>query len=235
MIPSILLAQQPEPREINQADHASLVAVRGIGSVYASRILDFLSTNKDIQKMESLLDIKGIGPAKLRQLRCQFYAKAEGIRPCVPGPKRKKRGAASYNGQVLNINLASASELVSLPGIGPKKASLIVEDRKTNGMYRSADEITRVRGIGVKTLEKLRPIITTTADINKAVCKDFLALGFSDCTAIIAYREKHGPFKSALDLGKIDNVDKEHLKKIGDFLMVASEKSNLNTRGNDNE
>lgn len=58
-----------------------------------------------------------------------------------------------------NINTASAADLQRLPRIGPALAERIVEHRRVHGPFRSADQITEVKGIGEKTLEKLRPWI----------------------------------------------------------------------------
>jgi competence protein ComEA len=59
----------------------------------------------------------------------------------------------------LDLNAATASELDALPGIGPAKAQAILADRQSNGPYASVEELTRVKGIGAKLLEKLRPHI----------------------------------------------------------------------------
>lgn len=61
---------------------------------------------------------------------------------------------------LIDINRASAEQLDSLPGIGPAKAQAIIADREQHGVFRSIDELTRVRGIGDKMLEKLRPYAT---------------------------------------------------------------------------
>ena len=55
----------------------------------------------------------------------------------------------------VNINEAGALELAqNLKGVGPKKAQAIIEYRKANGPFYSAEEIVNVKGIGPKTLEK---------------------------------------------------------------------------------
>ena len=54
----------------------------------------------------------------------------------------------------VNINTADAQMLADeLTGIGPALAEAIVRDREENGPYESAEEITRVSGIGERVLE----------------------------------------------------------------------------------
>jgi len=48
----------------------------------------------------------------------------------------------------ININRATASELDSLPGIGPVIASRIIDYRKANGPFLSVDDLQKVSGIG---------------------------------------------------------------------------------------
>lgn len=61
---------------------------------------------------------------------------------------------------VVNINTADATELATLKGIGPTKAEAIVNWRTENGSFKSIDELTQIKGIGDKTLEKIKDEIT---------------------------------------------------------------------------
>lgn len=56
----------------------------------------------------------------------------------------------------VNINTATEGELASLDGIGSKKAQAIILYREMFGPFTKVDELTRVKGIGEKTLEKNR-------------------------------------------------------------------------------
>ena len=60
----------------------------------------------------------------------------------------------------ININTASIELLDTLPGIGPSFAQRIIDYRNEHGSFRSIDELTNVKGIGPKTLEKMRDEIT---------------------------------------------------------------------------
>lgn len=58
------------------------------------------------------------------------------------------------------MNTATAIEWSQLDGIGEVLADRIVEDRKTNGNFKSIDDLARVEGIGGQTLEQIRPWLT---------------------------------------------------------------------------
>ncbi len=67
-------------------------------------------------------------------------------------------------GATVDINTADARALDRvLIGVGPAKAEAIVEFRRKNGPFRSAEELVKVRGIGPKTVEKNRARIRVDA------------------------------------------------------------------------
>jgi len=55
----------------------------------------------------------------------------------------------------VNVNTATKEELISLNGIGEVLAQRIIEERQLLP-FEDADDLRRVKGIGEKTVEKLR-------------------------------------------------------------------------------
>jgi competence protein ComEA len=64
-------------------------------------------------------------------------------------------GASFVNAAPVNVNTADAKTLAqNINGIGPKKAQAIVNYRTQNGPFKSSQELTKVKGIGQKIIEK---------------------------------------------------------------------------------
>ena len=76
----------------------------------------------------------------------------------IPAAPNKSTNFAQ--GNFININTADEKELQKIRGVGPVIASRIVEYRNSNGLFKSIDEIKKVRGIGEKTFEKMKDSIT---------------------------------------------------------------------------
>ncbi|CAN5133398.1 hypothetical protein BH09ACT5_BH09ACT5_13210 [soil metagenome] len=71
--------------------------------------------------------------------------------PAAPG--------TSSNGLV-NLNTADAAALDTLPRVGPAMAARIVEWREANGPFTAVEDLMSVSGIGDKTFEGLRDLVT---------------------------------------------------------------------------
>ncbi|MCH8021406.1 ComEA family DNA-binding protein [candidate division KSB1 bacterium] len=69
--------------------------------------------------------------------------------------------------QGININTANHEELKKLPGIGEKRASLIIEYREKNGPFLETRDLLNIPGIGIKTFEKIKAQIVVRDIANK--------------------------------------------------------------------
>ncbi len=82
--------------------------------------------------------------------------------PSVPAPKPAAPAIPmppASSGK-LNVNKATPAELELLPGIGPAMAKRIVDYRTAHGLFKRLEDLDKVNGIGPKTLDKLRPLVT---------------------------------------------------------------------------
>jgi comEA protein len=81
----------------------------------------------------------------------------------VPNTERSQdrttKSVVSSKPVLLNINIASAKELQTLPNIGEQMAKRIINYRTQHGNFVSVDALQKVKGIGPKTIEKLKPFI----------------------------------------------------------------------------
>ena len=68
--------------------------------------------------------------------------------------------SGSLSTSLIDLNTASAQELETLPNIGPVMAGRIIAHRDANGPFTSVDDVENVPGIGPKTLDSIRPLVT---------------------------------------------------------------------------
>lgn len=64
---------------------------------------------------------------------------------------------------IIDIRTASLEELILLPGIGEKRAQQIIEHRRQSP-FQNVNEIMLIKGIGIKTYEKMRPLLLVFGD-----------------------------------------------------------------------
>ena len=65
-------------------------------------------------------------------------------------------------GKPLDINRATVSGLTAIPGIGKVTAARIVAWREQNGPFRRVEDLMKVKGIGEKSLARIRPYVTVS-------------------------------------------------------------------------
>jgi len=74
-----------------------------------------------------------------------------------PAPAPAGAAAAPTAPTPVDLNAANAEQLDPLPGIGPALAARIVAYRDEHGPFTEIEQLNKVKGIGARTLEKLRP------------------------------------------------------------------------------
>lgn len=130
---------------LNEADSAELMLVRGIGPVFASRILKYRGRLGGFVRLEQLLEVYGMDTLKLEQLRPQLRLDTSRI----------KRIA---------VNRVTAEDLRLHPYLSYKQAYVLIAYRKQHGNYLNFASLSGVASIPVATLEKIAPYISFEHD-----------------------------------------------------------------------
>lgn len=151
--------------DLNTADQAELGQIPGVGPKLAAAIADHRTANGPFRSVEDLRAVKGVGPKTLEKVRVHVRAQApegDGAEAGPPVLERWKPKPASAGARKLqpgdppiDVNTASLEDLQRLPGVGAITARNIAAARP----FRTAADLDRVKGIGPKTMDKIRPFI----------------------------------------------------------------------------
>ncbi|ANU16992.1 competence protein ComEA [Planococcus maritimus] len=77
----------------------------------------------------------------------------------ILAPVTATAGGSAESG-LINVNSADEEELTELPGIGPAKAAAIVAHRTENGPFEAIEQLMDVTGIGEKSFEQLKELVS---------------------------------------------------------------------------
>jgi len=110
-------------------------------------------------------DLSGINLAEIMRDQQQVYVPKKGettISRNSAGSGRVSGGGVTGGGSggKININIATAENLDSLPGIGPSFARRIIDYRNEHGSFRSVSELLKVSGIGEKKYSQIKDRVT---------------------------------------------------------------------------
>ena len=156
------------PVNLNSAGRAELVQIPGVGPTLADAILAHRKQHGRFESLEELDHLHGVGPKTLEKLR-PWFSIGPGGAPVVEEPveKLERKPAAMTTTPskkvtaletTINVNTATAEQLQTLPAIGVKMAERIISERQKTP-FKILEDLRRVSGIGVKTLEKLKPLV----------------------------------------------------------------------------
>jgi competence ComEA-like helix-hairpin-helix protein len=127
----------------------------------------------------------------------------------LPYPRGEPHSAAESpearsDGQVeivdlfpIDLNHASAELLEELPGIGPAKARAILALREERGGFARVEELEDVRGIGPRTIESLRPLVSirewreNTPDTTSSVPREGRVVDLAARESAPGQRDRH--------------------------------------------
>ncbi|MDZ4183156.1 MAG: helix-hairpin-helix domain-containing protein [Candidatus Cloacimonadaceae bacterium] len=149
--------------DIRTASKEELILLPGIGEKRAADIIAHRSRTP-FQNVIEIMDIKGIGPATYDKMKPMLiiFGTSESSATAAKSSSTKASASSSTtkskadDNSIVNINSAGINELTTLSGIGEVKAKAIIDYRSANGPFSAIEDIVKVKGIGAKTLEKIR-------------------------------------------------------------------------------
>jgi competence ComEA-like helix-hairpin-helix protein len=161
--------------DLNTAQREQLVQVPGIGERTAEKIEAYRKDHGPFQSKTELTQIPGIGPAKYEKIGDWVTTRPAQAKVVVDTstissqPRRPATDSATNTRKPskkedlikarIDVNQADFGELQKLPGIGPKLAQRILDER-AKSPFRAVEDLRRVSGIGPKILERLRPFVS---------------------------------------------------------------------------
>ena len=147
--------------DINTADASTLTQFNGVGPATAKKIVAYRDANGPFSSCDDLTKVKGIGAKTLEKIKPDCSVGEESADKTKSEPAPPKATETPKEGAI-DINTADASTLKKFNGVGPATANKIVAYRDANGPFSSCDDLTKVKGIGAKTLEKIKPMCTAS-------------------------------------------------------------------------
>lgn len=114
------------------------------------------------------LIVAALALCALAQLRMASHpAPAELARAPIPASAPVLR--ALRDGESFELNRATQQDLQLLPGVGPKLAERILQERARRGGFRRVEELLEVQGVGPAKLERLARFVRVEATDRTAV------------------------------------------------------------------
>jgi competence ComEA-like helix-hairpin-helix protein len=126
--------------DLNLADTAALIALPGIGSKLALRIVNFRDKLGGFYSIDQLREIYGLSDSAFEQARVYLKLETAAIKK-------------------ININTASIEELKAHPYIRYNIANPIVAYRKEHGLFSTIEDLKRINVIPGETFNKLSPYL----------------------------------------------------------------------------
>ena len=133
------------------ANLQELQRINGVGPAIAQRIIDYRQTHGAFASAEDLLKVKGIGRARLEQIRSQITLRGGGS--YTTGTTSSQNSSSS---NLIDINHANSQELQRINGVGKVTAERIIEYRNSHGAFKRPEDLMNVRGIGASKLNQIR-------------------------------------------------------------------------------
>ncbi|MGF1534318.1 MAG: ComEA family DNA-binding protein [Bernardetiaceae bacterium] len=126
--------------DLNEADTTTLKKIRGIGSGYAKRIVEWRQKLGGFYRVEQVAELYRFPPETFQELAKYAYLESPALRQ-IP------------------INTADVATLQAHPYLSYKQAQALVRYRTEHGLFNSPDDLVKVRVLDAQAIERLKPYL----------------------------------------------------------------------------
>lgn len=209
----------------------------GIRDKTISTINNYIAKGGKFHKPEDIKKVYGIFPDQAERLMPYVHIKnteKQGFIEKNDANANSKPSAETYTKpnfprQLIDINTADTTAFISLPFIGSKLASRIVNYREKLGGFYKVEQVGETYGIADSVFQKIKPrlvlgnpsvkqININTADA--ATLKSNPYIKWAVANAIFQFRLQHGNYITVADLKKIMLIDEQTFNKMQPYLTV---------------
>jgi competence protein ComEA len=175
--------------------------------------------------------------ADVKKMYCISEKEYAIIEPYIIIPEQVKDSASKpvykkyeRTNLIVDIGIADTVELLKLPAIGPAFARRISNYREKLGGFYSVNQLKEVWGLTDSIFQIINPHVSLKdstnlkkINVNTATYHDFNIHPYIDnslASAIVSYRNKHGPFHNKEDLRKVSLLNEELYTKLAPYLKI---------------
>jgi competence ComEA-like helix-hairpin-helix protein len=210
-----------DPNSISEAELFRL----GLPSATVKSILNYRIKGGKFRKPEDLKKMYAMSDSDYTRLIPLAQFPPEDV-----NANRPMQGKKTIDPAPVDINLAGIEQWKTLPGIGGKRAELVVQYREKLGGFQSVEQVAEMRSLPDSVFQQIRPWLRLGAtqlrkiNLNTASVADLDAhpyISKRQAELIVAYREQHGAYHAPEDITKMRAIaDQAWLSKIKPYLGV---------------
>jgi len=135
------LKKAPQIIDINTADSAQLDEIKGIGAIFALRILKYRDRLGGFAKKEQLMEVYGLDSTKYQEIKNQISMSNVALK-------------------VVNLNTATFNDLKGNPYLSYKQINAIIQYRKQHGNFSNSADLKKVVILNQLIIDNITPYIS---------------------------------------------------------------------------
>lgn len=225
------------PFDPNTLDAAGWRAL-GLDDRKVRTLLNYRSKGGRFRKPEDLARIYGLSKAEVARLEPWVRIAPPEVGRVPPEAVRPQGSMSSGAGPArraapparIEINTADSMAWLALPGIGPGWAHRILRFRNSLGGFTGVGQVAETFGLPDSVFQRIRPWLEVDTsrilhrlDLNRDTEERLAAhpyLSRREARAIVAYRERHGPYARLDDIGRVAPISAETVERLRPYARV---------------